>query len=247
MTNALQEAIEWIVKEKPRHIVTLTGAGISAESGVPVFRGSGGLWENHRPEDLATPEAFARDPELVWRWYEWRREKIREAQPNAAHQALARLETLPGIEATIITQNVDGLHVRGGASKVIELHGNIMQARCTRERDVRDYVEAAPEIPPHCDCGALLRPNVVWFGEALPPRAWEGAVDAVSRAELVLVIGTSGVVYPAAALVGYQQRGISVEINPEVTPLSTTCTHAVATGASAATVPIVDAIERSCS
>lgn len=245
MNETLKEVITWIAQAKPRRVVALTGAGISAESGVPVFRGPGGLWENHRPEDLATPEAFARDPQLVWRWYEWRRDKIRAAEPNDAHRALARLESMPSIEATIITQNVDGLHRRGGARNIIELHGNIMQARCTRERDVRDYDAAAPQIPPHCECGALLRPNVVWFGEALPAHAWESAVDAVTNADLVLVIGTSGVVYPAAGLVGYQQRGKSVEINPEVTPIATNCDFAIATGASASTVPIVDAVERS--
>lgn len=243
--NTLEHAIEAIAQLRPRKIVALTGAGISAESGIPTFRGAGGLWENHRAEDLATPAAFKRDPQLVWRWYEWRREIIRNAQPNAAHTALARLESAGGIDSLIVTQNVDGLHRRGGASRIIELHGNIMEARCVAEGDVREFSAPQQSLPPRCDCGSLLRPNVVWFGEMLPPGAWEAAAEAVASADLVLVIGTSGVVYPAAGLIGFQQRGISIEINPEATPLSSNCSYAIAATAGAATPALVDAIARS--
>jgi NAD-dependent deacetylase len=241
----LELAVAAIEKHRPRRIVALTGAGISAESGIPTFRGACGLWENHRAEELATPEAFRRDALLVWRWYEWRRELIREAQPNAAHLALARLEHAAGLESLIVTQNVDGLHRRGGAGKIIEIHGNIMEARCTKEHRVLDLYAPQTELPPRCDCGAILRPNVVWFGEQLPPGAWERAADAVAQADLVLVIGTSGVVYPAAGLIGYLDQGISIEINPEATPLSSNCTFAIAATAGSVTPLIVDALIRS--
>ncbi len=157
-----------------RRVVALTGAGMSAESGVPTFRGLEGLWRNYRPEDLATPEAFARNPALVWEWYEWRRNLIRACEPHAGHHALA------AFGCTIITQNVDGLHQRAGSEHVIELHGNIFKTTTT------------PEGQP--------RPGVVWFGEALPPLVWEASVEAVLQADVLLVIGTSGVVYPAAQL-----------------------------------------------
>lgn len=246
--NMLEQAIDAIAKLRPRNIVSLTGAGISAESGIPTFRGAGGLWENHRAEDLATPEAFQRDAHLVWRWYEWRRDRIRNAAPNAAHRALAELESVQGTNSMIVTQNVDGLHRRAGAARIIELHGNIMEARCTAEKTILDLHDSQRELPPRCSsCGAMLRPNVVWFGEMLPPGAWEAAAEAVRNADLVLVIGTSGVVYPAAGLVGYQQHGISIEINPEATPLSSNCTFAIATGAGTATPLIVNAIGESAS
>ena len=239
----LNEAISWIAKARPRRIVALTGSGISAESGIPTFRGADGLWESFRAEDLATPEAFARDPELVWRWYEWRRTLIREAQPNDAHRALAQLEALSGIATSIVTQNVDGLHARGGSRDVVELHGNIMEARCTKERSVFDFFAAASSIPPRCNCGAMLRPNVVWFGEALPPAAWQRAVELVEESDLILIIGTSGLVYPAAGLSGYQREGRTIEINPAATPLSASADFVLPMKATEAVPAIVEAIE----
>ncbi|MDW8064006.1 MAG: NAD-dependent deacylase [Anaerolineae bacterium] len=184
----------------PRMVV-LTGAGISAESGVPTFRGPDGLWGRYRLEELATPEAFARDPLRVWEWYAWRRELIARAEPNPAHQTLAEMEAvLPGF--LLITQNVDGLHQRAGNRRVVELHGNLWRVRCPREGHVwEDHHVPLPELPPRCPtCGAFLRPDVVWFGEPLPPEEWRHAMEAACEAEIFLVIGTSGIVEPAASL-----------------------------------------------
>jgi len=217
-------------------VVVFTGAGVSAESGIPTFRGAGGLWRNFRAEDLATPEAFARDPKLVWEWYEWRRGLIREAQPNPAHRAIARLP-----DALVVTQNVDGLHARAGSADVLELHGNIFRARCVLESTVHGAPEAFADTPPRCACGALLRPDVVWFGEMLPEGAIERAAREIRRADLLLVVGTSGVVQPAAGLVSIH-RSLSIEINPEASALTSACTVAVAGTAASATPPIVEAI-----
>jgi len=234
--SSISEAVRAIHESKPRRVVVFTGAGVSADSGIPTFRGSGGLWRDFRAEDLATPEAFERNPGLVWEWYEWRRELIRKAEPNAAHKAVARLP-----QAVVVTQNVDGLHARGGAYDVIELHGNIFRVRCVREGTVQARRAAFPELPPRCDCGALLRPDVVWFGEMLPDDAVARAVSAIRAADLLLVIGTSGVVYPAAGFVTLH-RGLSIEINPEPSGASSACTHAIAARAAEATPQIVDAI-----
>ena len=189
---------EWL--KNARSVAVLTGAGVSAESGVPTFRGNNGLWKQYRAEDLATPGAFARDPKLVWEWYDWRRGLIAQAQPNAGHLALVELEKrLPSF--TLITQNVDGLHELAGSRKVLNLHGSIWKLRCTScERERVDRRTPLPEIPPKCECGALLRPGVVWFGEALPPGVWEQAESAARASEIFLLVGTSAVVYPAAGL-----------------------------------------------
>jgi len=231
--EALKSAVAAIHQRRPRTVVVLTGAGISADSGIPTFRGEGGLWRNFRAEDLATPEAFVRNPLLVWEWYEWRRSLVRDAQPNAAHLAIARLT-----DALVVTQNVDGLHARAGTRNLIELHGNLFRARCVREGTVQDALNRFDELPPKCACGAFLRPDVVWFGEMLPEGAFERAADGVKRADLVLVIGTSGVVYPAAGLVG-MHRGLSIEINPQA---GSGCTVSIAATAAEATPPIVEAI-----
>ncbi|HYS56446.1 MAG TPA: NAD-dependent deacylase [Thermoanaerobaculia bacterium] len=234
--EVLTAAVDAIRKQKPRKIVVLTGAGVSADSGIPTFRGQGGLWRNYRAEDLATPEAFARNPLLVWEWYEWRRSLVRDAEPNAAHRAIASLG-----DALVVTQNVDGLHQRAGSQNVIELHGNLFRARCFRDGARRDAVEAFAELPPHCACGALLRPDVVWFGEMLPEGAFARAGHAVHEADLLLVIGTSGVVFPAASLVSLHD-GLSIEINPQLSALSSACTFAIAAKAAEATPIIVEAI-----
>lgn len=230
--KGLDAALTAIRERKPGSVVVLTGAGVSADSGIPTFRGSGGLWRNFRSEDLATPEAFARNPMLVWEWYEWRRSLVRAAEPNAAHRAIARLDAL------VVTQNVDGLHERGGSKSILELHGNLFRVRCTRERTTRDAHEPFGEIPPRCECGALLRPDIVWFGEMLPDGIFERAADAVRRADLLLVIGTSGVVYPAAGLLS-MHRGLSIEINPDV---ASAATHLISARAAEATLPVIDAI-----
>lgn len=205
-----------------RSVAALTGAGVSAESGVPTFRGNNGLWKQYRAEDLATPEAFARDPKLVWEWYDWRRGLIARARPNAGHYALAALEQRTPNFA-LITQNVDDLHDDAGSSKVLKVHGSIWVVRCTgcgKERV--DRSTPLREIPPKCGCGALLRPGVVWFGEALPNDVWRQAEQAAESAEVFLVIGTSALVYPAAGLSAIAKRAGAkvVEINIAETPLS---------------------------
>ena len=203
-------------------VAVLTGAGISAESGIPTFRGSGGLWREYRPEDLATPQAFARDPRLVWEWYNWRRETIAKAVPNTAHRALVKLETAKR-RFTLITQNVDGLHDLAGSGRILKLHGDIWRLRCTVcSAHWPDRRVPLAKLPPHCGCGGLARPAVVWFGEPLPEGIMKEAEHAAESAEVFLVIGTSAVVYPAAELVPYaKQAGAAViEINPEPTAFS---------------------------
>jgi NAD-dependent deacetylase len=207
----------------PGPVAVLTGAGVSAESGVPTFRGEGGLWRDFRPEQLATPEAFRRDPALVWEWYDWRRGLIDPCVPNAAHATLAEMEAaLP--DFALITQNVDGLHQAAGSHNVLELHGDIWRARCTGcGRVSEDRRVPLPQIPPRCpECGALLRPDVVWFGESLPLEVLDAAWAAAARCRLMLVVGTSAVVQPAASLplVALRNRARLVEVNPAETPLS---------------------------
>jgi len=203
-------------------VVVLTGAGISAESGIPTFRGEGGLWKNFKPEELATPQAFAKNPKLVWEWYDWRRQLIAKAKPNKAHMLLAEMEKKMNI--TVITQNVDGLHQRAGSKKVIELHGNIWRVKCTAcSAEYELYETPLPEIPPKCKyCGGLLRPAVVWFGEPLPEDVLSKAFELTKECDLFLVIGTSGLVYPAGYLpfLAKQHKAKVVEINPERTPIS---------------------------
>ncbi|MGB9874150.1 MAG: SIR2 family NAD-dependent protein deacylase [Hydrogenobacter sp.] len=204
-------------------IAVLTGAGISAESGVPTFRGSSGLWRTFKPEELATPQAFEKDPKLVWEWYDWRRSIIRKAKPNKGHILIAHLEQLFE-DFLLITQNVDGLHRKAGSKKVIELHGNIWRVLCTVcGKRYYNYQVPLEEIPPRCKyCKGLLRPDVVWFGESLPKEEWETALEFVSSCSMLLVVGTSGVVYPVAWLpfLAKQKGAKVVEINPEDTPIS---------------------------
>jgi NAD-dependent deacetylase len=240
--NEMEELTSWIRSACPRRVVVLTGAGISAESGVPTFRGSGGLWERYSIEDLATPEGFARDPVLVWRWYEWRRTAVRNAEPNAAHRAIAELEHRSVLdELTVVTQNVDELHWRAGSRNVIELHGSIVRVRCTKGCGSSQRPEGFEDLPPRCDCGALLRPDVVWFGEALSTELLVRAAEAARRADLLLVVGTSAVVYPAAGIAHYA-TGRTVEINTERTEYSRHADHALQLPAVVAVPPIVDAI-----
>ncbi len=207
--------------QQAERIAVLTGAGISAESGVPTFRGSGGLWKQFRAEDLATPQAFARDPELVWQWYDWRRSVLAQVKPNAGHLMLAELEQRAP-QFTLITQNVDGLHQKAGSRSVLELHGSIWNLRCTQ--CAREWLDGSVPLalPPHCECGAMARPGVVWFGENLPSKIWNAAEEAVESSDVLLVIGTSAVVYPAAGLVPLARSSGAkiVEINLETTPMS---------------------------
>ena len=227
------------------HVVVLTGAGVSAESGVPTFRGPGGLWKEHRAEDLATPEAFARDPRLVWEWYGWRRRVVRQCTPNAAHVALARTASnRDGFR--IVTQNVDGLHAAAASSPEaypIELHGSLFRTRCTscsERRDDRADVDATSlEKLPRCrSCGALARPDVVWFGESLDPGVLGEAVELASNASVCLVVGTSALVHPAAGLADLTRRagGDVIEVNVADTPLTGSATIALR-GPAAVIVP----------
>jgi NAD-dependent deacetylase len=209
-------------------IAVLTGSGISADSGVPTFRGATGLWRTYRAEELATPEAFARDPRLVWEWYDWRRGLIASARPNPGHDALAVLERRgerygeqrPG-RFTLITQNVDGLHAAAGSRRLLELHGNIWMMRCTAcgavSTDRRVPLPLTPQLPACARCGGLLRPHIVWFGESLDPVVIQSAVDAATSCNVFLVIGTSGVVQPAASLASMAREAGAwvVEVNPE--------------------------------
>jgi NAD-dependent deacetylase len=213
-----------------RRVVALTGAGISAESGIPTFRDAQtGLWARFRPEELATAAAFRRDPKLVWDWYEWRRGRIAQAAPNAGHLALARLDALvPAF--TLVTQNVDGLHLRAGSQRVIELHGNIHRNKCFEEDVVVAEGVAAAAGPPRCPrCGSPLRPDVVWFGESLPPQALAAAEAAARGCDLLFSIGTSAAVFPAAHLpvTALQAGAMVVEINRERTPLTGVATFSL--------------------
>ena len=206
-----------------RRVAVLTGAGISAESGVPTFReAQTGLWARYNPEELATPDAFRHNPKLVWEWYAWRQERVRQAEPNPGHVALVEMERRIA-EFTLITQNVDGLHRRAGSHQVLELHGNLFRAKCIDEdRPVESWPDSA-EIPPRCPrCGALLRPDVVWFGEMLPAGALRAAEQAAAAAQVFFSIGTSALVYPAAELpfAALRAGAMVVEINPQPTPLS---------------------------
>lgn len=201
----------------------LTGAGVSAESGVPTFRDAQtGLWARYRPEDLASPQAFAENPAQVWEWYQWRRGLVSRALPNPAHYALADLEKRIS-RFTLITQNVDGLHHTAGSRQVIELHGNIWRNKCSRDGAQVEVVTSNQENPPRCPrCSGLVRPDVVWFGEQLPVEALEAAWDAAQHCAVFLSIGTSGLVQPAASLplIAVQSGATLIEINPDETPLT---------------------------
>jgi NAD-dependent deacetylase len=209
---------------KADEVVAFTGAGVSAESGVPTFRGTDGIWSKFKPEELASMEAFMRNPALVWEWYAHRRAIMGDVRPNAGHEALARMEPLFS-RFTVVTQNIDNLHRRAGSRRVHELHGNIERSYCMT------CLKQAPglELPgrgsiPRCACGGVIRPDVVWFGEMLPEEEWEASMAAAGRADVFFSIGTSAVVYPAASLPYAAKRSGAylVEINPEPTPLTPT-------------------------
>lgn len=217
--------------QRAKRVTVMTGAGVSAASGVPTFRGAGGLWRSFRAEDLATPEAFARDPALVWEWYEWRRGLIAECQPNAAHEVLAQW-TQDSAHCTVITQNVDDLHVRASTQRLVRLHGSIWELSCWKRcgaapwRDERVPLPARPATCP--DCGGLARPGVVWFGESLSS-ADVNAASAACSCDVFIAVGTSAIVYPAAGfLQEAKMRGaFTAEINVDATPASSLVDMAV--------------------
>jgi len=203
-------------------LLVITGAGISAESGIPTFRGSDGLWKNYRAEELATPWAFERDPDTVWRWYDWRRGIIGNAQPNGGHLAIKKLEDLFE-NFFLVTQNVDGLHARTGIRNMVEIHGNLWRARCTKDRKTSMLMDVPlTSIPPRCECGEILRPDVVWFGESIPSSYLEKAYDVIDRCDTLLVVGTSGAVYPVASFPenAKMKGSFVIEVNIEPTPIS---------------------------
>jgi NAD-dependent deacetylase len=238
ISNRLRELVV-----RGQDVAVLTGAGMSAESGVPTFRGKDGFWETESVEELATPEGFARDPAKVWRWYEARRRQMASCVPNAGHRVLAEYEALhPGTR--VITQNIDGLHQSAGSRNVVELHGALFRVRCVRDgTTTEDRRVPLPDIPPRCGCGALLRPDVVWFGEMLPPEAIAEAAGAAARAALFLVIGTSALVYPAAGLPAIASGAGAwvVEINPEPTPISETMDEVIRGPAAVVLPELMDA------
>jgi NAD-dependent deacetylase len=229
-------------------VTVLTGAGVSAESGVPTFRDAQtGLWAKYRPEELATPSAFRRNPRLVWEWYEWRRKLVADAQPNPAHFALAEMERL-FLQFHLITQNVDGLHQRAASRNVIELHGNITRTRCFDEGTIVSSWKETGDVPPKCpNCGGLLRPDVVWFEEPLPDTEMNLAIRASTSCEVFLSVGTSTVVHPAASLpFEAVRRGATVvEINPQRTPFSARA-HFTLAGAAGVVLPELIAGVKAC-
>lgn len=212
-------------------VVVLTGAGVSAESGVPTFReAQTGLWAQYDPQALATPTAFKQNPKLVWEWYAWRRNLVAQAQPNPGHFALAALENMVPT-FTLITQNVDGLHAEAGSQNIVELHGRISRIKCFDNHHLVESWTETDEVPPRCPtCNSYLRPDVVWFGESLPATALYTAVNAARSCDLFLSVGTSSLVHPAASLPveALQNRIPVIEINPEKTPLSSYATFHLA-------------------
>ncbi|MBN1448403.1 MAG: NAD-dependent deacylase [Bacteroidetes bacterium] len=229
-----------------RHVAVLTGAGISAESGVPTFRTGGGLWERYDPHQLATFEAFSHDPDLVWSWYSWRRNTIRAVQPNPGHHALVEAETLFP-QFSLITQNVDNLHRRAGSREVHELHGNIERCTCLNCGRFFHEDEAPPtETALRCDCGGLIRPDVVWFGEALPLTELQFAQQAAAECDLFLSVGTAAMVYPAAALplIARQHGAYTVEINPEPSAIAREMDECIAAASGTVLPVLIDAARR---
>jgi NAD-dependent protein deacetylase/lipoamidase len=231
-----------------RRAVALTGAGISQESGLSTFRGAGGLWQQFRPEELATPEAFDRHPERVWSWYAFRFQALLAARPNPGHLALSRFGTVFPF-FTLVTQNVDGLHHEAGSGEVLELHGSLRRARCERCEEsmpMSEAIERSPDRPPLCGCGGRFRPAVVWFGEMLPEEVLERAWSAAGACELFVAAGTSATVFPAAGLIEVAHRAGAcvIEINPEPTAFSRLADLRLAARSGEALPALLEAIER---
>jgi NAD-dependent deacetylase len=229
-----------------RSAVVLTGAGISAESGLGTFRGPGGLWEKFRPEDLATPQAFAARPAVVWSWYCERWRSMRAVAPNPGHAAISRWPALFS-SFLLVTQNIDGLHQRAGSPEVLELHGSLSRARCElcAQRIPMDDAMARDGSPPRCSCGGRLRPDVVWFGEMLPLGAFERATGSAEACDLLVTVGTSATVYPAASLIDIARRSgaLVIEVNPEPSALADLALWQIAAPASRALPALTQVLE----
>ncbi len=237
----LSEKLISLIRPDTR-VVAFTGAGVSVESGVPTFRGSDGLWNKYRAEDLATFQAFEANPKLVWDWYNSRRANMLKVEPNPGHMALAEFERYFK-DFALITQNIDGLHQRAGNQKILKLHGDIWEVRCIECGNTKmDYSVPLEPTPPRCSCGGLLRVGVVWFGEMLPMETYEQAVEKTRHSQLFFSIGTSAVVYPAAYLpqLARDSGSYVVEINVEPSALSDSC-HEVLLGPSGKILPAVAA------
>lgn len=206
--------------KEAQKIVFVTGAGISQESGIPTFRGKDGLWRNYDAMKLATIDAFYENPKLVWEWYNERRKNIFSAEPNLGHKAIAELEKF--VKVVTLTQNIDGLHQRAGSTKVLELHGSIIEIKCTVCEFKNKILTEFTNMPPLCKCGNILRPNVVWFGEPLPQDIWQEAMIHASKCDVMVIVGTSLVVSPANTLPLYakQNNAFLIELNPEKTMMS---------------------------
>jgi NAD-dependent deacetylase len=222
-TQSIDRARKMITRA--RSVFVLTGAGISAESGIPTFRGADGLWKNYSATDLATPQAFEKNPLLVWEWYHWRQRIIMRAEPNPAHHAIVHLENHVD-KFLLLTQNVDGLHLRAGSKNVLELHGNIFRARCLSCNATLEHtppLEQQRSTPPRCVCGGFLRPDVVWFGETIPQDIWHAALQFLASTEVAIICGTSSVVWPAASIpqIARHERVATIEVNLEPTGIST--------------------------
>lgn len=245
MSEALSGQIEALAAALAplNSLVVITGAGVSAESGIATFRGKDGYWNRFRAEELASPAGFARDPALVWRWYDERRRALLSAVPNPGHHAIAALEQLfPAF--SLITQNVDGLHQQAGSSNVLEIHGSIWVLRCTRTGQAWTSREAHDEFPLRCACGALLRPGVLWFGESYEPKLIHKAQSAVARAEAVLVVGTSGQVWIVAGLLNEAQGALVAEFNLEATETGQDADYLLLSPSGQTLPKLVEAIRR---
>lgn len=210
------------VVKNARKVAVLTGAGVSAESGIPTFRGHGGYWRNYRAEELATPEAFQKDPKLVWEWYEMRRGVCAAAKPNLAHETIVKMEAYY-TDFFLITQNVDGLHRRAGNQKIVQIHGDIFTVRCLGCGKISELLtHPLPKLPPHCDCGSMFRPHIVWFGETYFPGVLEGCYSYLEGCDLIYIVGTSGQVSVPIQLALYamQNGAVSIEVNPQESTIS---------------------------
>ncbi len=220
---AIDLAVEWL--KDCEYLFVLTGAGVSKESGIPTFRDAlEGLWANYNPEELATPQGFKKNPSLVWQWYDSRRQKVKDVEPNPGHYALADLQKLvPGF--FLCTQNVDGLHIRAGSSEVVEIHGSLSKFKCFDKEHEAIDVPFGLKDPPRCECGSLVRPAVVWFNEAMPERLLKDSFAAAAKADVALVVGTSGLVHPAASLpyIAKQAGAKVIEVNPNRSELTESC------------------------